>query len=565
MNKETATLLEKHFDLAFAGPKGVQKLRELILTLAMQGKLVPQDPTDRPASELVKDIEAEKQRLVKKKEIKQPKPLPEIMPEELPYELPKSWEWVRLNDYGIWKSGSTPSRTNNSYYGGGIPWVKSGEVKQGRITETSETITQEALQSCSLDLNAIGSVLVAMYGANIGEVGILEIEATTNQAVCACKPYSDIVNIFLSYLLVSLKQNFIGQGAGAAQPNISKEKIIHTVIPLPPIAEQHRIVAKIEQLMARCDELETLGTDRTQKRTNVHTAAIDRLLTAKADRDFNTAWNFITQHFGELYSVKENVTELRKTILQLAVMGKLVPQDPIDEPASELLKAIGEEKERLVKEGKIKKSKPLAEIKQEELPYLLPKEWQCVRVIDVVDVGTGSTPATTNSEYYSGTIPWYTSSSTNNSVAEKPEKFITEKALKETNCKIFPSGSLIIALYGQGKTRGQISEIVLPGATNQAIAAMIFYESSKSLRQYIKYYFIKIYDEIRMLAEGAAQPNLNVGKIKETLIPIPPLLEQYRIVAKVDRLMELCDRLDEQIEAAKTKQTELLNALMAAV
>jgi type I restriction enzyme, S subunit len=317
--------------------------------------------------------------------------------------------------------------------------------------------------------------------------------------------------------------------------------------------------------MARCDELEKLRTDRTQKRTTVHTAAIDRLLNAKDDRDFSQAWSFITQHFSELYSVKENVTELRKVILQLAVMGKLVPQDPNDEPASELLKAIGLEKLRLVKEGKIKQSKPLLEIKLEEVPYLIPERWQWVRVIDIVDVGTGSTPATTNSDYYNGNIPWYTSSATNNIIAETPETFITEIAIKETNCKIFPSGSLIIAMYGQGKTRGQISEIVVPGATNQAIAAMVFYESSKELKKYIKYYFVKIYDEIRSMAEGAAQPNLNVGKIKETLIPLPPLAEQHRIVAKIDRLMEFCDRLEESIEATKVKQTDLLNAVMAQV
>ena len=167
--------------------------------------------------------------------------------------------------------------------------------------------------------------------------------------------------------------------------------------------------------------------------------------------------------------------------------------------------------------------------------------------------------------YYNGNIPWYTSSATNNIIAETPEKFITEIAIKETNCKIFPSGSLIIAMYGQGKTRGQISEIVIPGATNQAIAAMVFYKSSQELKQYIKYYFVKIYDEIRSIAEGAAQPNLNVGKIKDTLIPLPPLAEQHRIVAKIDRLMEFCDRLEETIEAAKTKQTELLNALMSQV
>lgn len=188
-----------------------------------------------------------------------------------------------------------------------------------------------------------------------------------------------------------------------------------------------------------------------------------------------------------------------------------------------------------------------------------------MRVVDLVEVGTGSTPETTNRDYYNGSIPWYTSSATNNVFAAVSNKFITEKAIKETNCKVFPSGSLIVAMYGQGKTRGQISEIVIPRATNQAIAAMVFYASSQGIKKYLKYYFVNIYEEIRLLAEGAAQPNLNVGKIKETLVPLPPLPEQHRIVAKIDQLMALCDTLDQQIAAATNKQTELLNAVMAEV
>lgn len=556
-------LLEKYFETAFAAPDGVNRLRELILSLAMRGKLVPQDPSEQPARELLKEIEAEKKRLIKEGTIKKSKPLPEIKPDEIPYNLPESWEWVKLNDFGIWKSGSTPSRTNSFFYGGNIPWVKSGEVKQGRIFNTDETITLDAIEKCSLDLNSVGSVLIAMYGANIGDVGILEIKATTNQAVCACETFSKIDNIFLSHLLIYLKQNFISQGAGAAQPNISRIKIINTVVPLPPLEEQQRIVEKIERLMEQCDSLEKLKTEREEKRRIIHTAAVSKLINAPEQNSFNEAWSFIRENFSELYAVKENINKLRKAILQLAVTGKLVPQELNDPPASELLKEIEAEKERLIKEGKIKKQNPLPEISPEEFPYKLPKKWQWIRLIDIVDVGTGSTPATTNPEYYGGNIPWYTSSATNNFFAEKPEVFITEKALKETNCKIFPGGSLIIALYGQGKTRGQISEIRIAGATNQAIAAMVFFESSKEIKKYLKYYFLKMYDEIRSLAEGGAQPNLNVGKIKNTLIPLPPLPTQHRIVAKIDELMALCEQLEKKIEHTTDTQTKLLNSVMA--
>ena len=269
MNHVTRDLLEQHFDTAFAAPDGIAKLRELILTLAMQGKLVAQNPADQPASELLKDIDAEKQRLVKAGKIKAPKPLPPIKPEEMPYPLPQGWEWVRLGEIGVWKSGSTPSRTNRNYYGGSIPWVKSGEVKQGRISQTQETITELALNECALSLNPKGSVLVAMYGANIGEVGILEIDATTNQAICTCQTFTAFDERYLLNLISSLKPYFISQGAGAAQPNISREKIIAAPVPLPPIVEQHRIVARIEQLMALCDTLEQKISNATDKQTEL--------------------------------------------------------------------------------------------------------------------------------------------------------------------------------------------------------------------------------------------------------------------------------------------------------
>jgi len=561
---DDTVLLERHFDTAFAAPDGIQKLRELILTLAMQGKLVPQDPKDQPASELLKAIETEKQRLVKEGKIKQPKPLPAITAEELLYELPDGWEWVRLHDYGIWKSGTTPSRTNSSYYGGDIPWVKSGEVKQGRIVETSETITQEALKSCSLDLNSIGSVLVAMYGANIGEVGVLEIEATTNQAVCACKPYLGIDNIFLVYLLTSLKQNFIGQGAGAAQPNISREKIIHTIVPLPPLAEQRRIVAKIDRLMARCDELEKLRAERNQKRITVHTAALDRLLNAKESDNFSTAWHFITQHFGELYSVKKNVAELRKAILQLAVMGKLVPQDPTDEPASELLRAIATEKQQLVKEGKIKKTKIVTPIEQSNVPFPLPDAWiwaPTEALCDIIVDCPHSTPIFTAS----GCVCLDTNVFKNGALIPHKIRYVSEETYLERIQRLVPqAGDVVFA------REGSVGEsVIIPEGMNCCLGqrVMLFRLARYVLPTYFRLALSERSSLSRLLDlhKGIGAKHVNVLDMRNALIPLPPLAEQHRIVAKINQLMALCDHLDQQIDAATGKQSALLNAVMAQV
>jgi type I restriction enzyme, S subunit len=568
MKNKTLQLLENHFDTAFSAPEGIKKLRELILTLAMKGKLVPQDPNDPPANKLLKEIEAEKRRLVKESTIKKPTPLPPIKLEEVPYQLPQEWEWVRFGEISEIERGGSP-RPIKAFITDdpdGLNWIKIGDTTIGGkyITATKEKIRREGLSKTRM---VYPDDFLLTNSMSFGRPYITKIHGCIHDGWLRISPPKSLDKDYLYYLLSSsfIIHRFKSAAAGAVVLNLNADKVREIPIPIPPLSEQHRIVAKINQLMVRCADINKLRAKREKLHLSIHTAAVQQLLEPDAQDSHTRAWQFLTRHFDDLYTVKENVSELRKVILQLAVMGKLLPQDPKDPPARELLKEIEAEKLRLVNEGKIKQPKPLPEIKPEEVPYELPQGWEWVRLSEIVDVGTGSTPTTTNHEYYNGTIPWYNSSATNNLIAAEPEKYITEKALQETNCKIFPSGSLIIALYGQGKTRGQISEIVTPGATNQAIAAMVFFESSKAMKPYLKYFFIKIYQEIRLLAEGAAQPNLNVGKVKNTLIPLPSSKEQHRIVAKVDQLMVLCDTLDQYIETAIGKQTELLDAVMAEV
>ncbi len=559
-------LLQQYFDTAFAAPDGIPKLRELILKLAMQGKLVPQDPIDSPASELLRSIEAEKKRLVKERKIKAPKPLPEVTASDEPYSLPHGWQWVRLGAIGnIFNGNSINATEKESKYAGveGLPYIATKDVGYGFEPLDYDNGIFIPPDEEKFRIAHQGAVLICAEGGSAGKkCGLTDRDICFGNKLFANDLYGQIPSRFILYVYLSpaFRASFTAAMTGIIG-GVSIAKFVEIPIPLPPLDEQHRIVARIDQLMARCDEIETLRKEREEKRLAVHAAAIQQLLSAPS----GSAWNFIQQHFGELYSVKANVAELRKAILQLAVMGRLVPQDPTDQPASELLKEIDAEKQRLVKAGKIKPRKPLPTIKPEEVPYQLPQGWEWVRVAELTDVGTGSTPETTNQDFYGGSIPWYTSSATNDLFAAMPDKFITEKAISETNCKVFPAGSLMVAMYGQGKTRGQVSEIVIPGATNQAVAALVFFKSSEGIRKYLKYFFIKIYDEIRLLAEGAAQPNLNVGKIKETLVPLPPLSEQHRIVARIDQLMALCDTVDQKINDASDKQTELLRAVMVQV
>ena len=243
-----------------------ERLKKSILQEAVQGKLVPQDSSDEPAEALLERVRAEKQRLVKEGKIKKDKHesvifrrdnshyekldgVERCIDDELPFEIPESWAWVRLGNIGDWGSGATPSRTHPEYYDGSIPWLKTGDLTDSYITDIPEGISQLALEKTSVRLNESGSVLMAMYGATIGKLGILTYSATTNQACCACKPVYGVETLFLFYFLMSQRTAFIKRGEGGAQPNISKEKIVTTLMPLPPLAEQHRIVQRIEELL----------------------------------------------------------------------------------------------------------------------------------------------------------------------------------------------------------------------------------------------------------------------------------------------------------------------------
>jgi type I restriction enzyme S subunit len=280
-------------------------------------------------------------------------------------------------------------------------------------------------------------------------------------------------------------------------------------------------------------------------------------------QDFAANWQRLAEHFHTLFTTEPSIDALKQTLLQLAVMGKLVPQGPSDKPASELLKRINEEKARLVAEGKLKKQKPLAEIAEVEKSFELPEKWEWVRLEEVAQVGTGATPLRTNPKYFEpATINWVTSGETSQDHIHATEQKVSPLALTETNLTVYPPHTLVIAMYGQGKTRGQISELLIDACTNQACAAIQMFDQDESHRRYVKYFFVKSYDDIRLLAAGGAQPNLNLGKIKETVLPLPPAAEQHRIVAKVDQLMALCDQLKTRLTQARQLNEQLASTLV---
>ena len=324
MNRKITELLEKHFETAFAAPDGIKKLRELILTLAMQGKLVPQDPNDQPASELLQGIEAEKQRLVKEGKIKKPKSLSPMAEEERPYSLPQGWEWARLQSFSDY-NGRPNIDPNEIAEDTWLLDLEDIEKETSRLICRARYFQRESKSTKSTFKE--GDVLYGKLRPYLDKVLVADSAGVCTTEIVPIVPSQAVIPEFLRWLLK--RPDFLSHVNtlmyGVKMPRLGTEDAIHSVHPIPPVNEQHRIVAKIDELMARCDELEKLRTAQQGARLTVHAAAIKQLLNIAEPGQHQRAQAFLAEHFGELYTVKENVAALRKAILQLAVMGKLVP------------------------------------------------------------------------------------------------------------------------------------------------------------------------------------------------------------------------------------------------
>lgn len=582
MGSDVQTLITEHIDLwASAIQKkksagrgsskkhnlyGIKKLRELILELAVRGKLVPQDPNDEPASVLLERIAEERDRLVKEKKIKKPKKLSEISVDEMSFSLPLGWEFVRLNDLGEWGAGATPKRSNPEFYDGDIPWFKSGELTSDFISESEETVTELALSNSSLRYNKTGDVLLAMYGATIGKTSILSIPATTNQAVCACTPFTGFSNLYLLTLLKAFKPKFASMGAGGAQPNISREKIIATVIPLPPTAEQQRIVAKVDELMALCDKLE----EQTENSITEHQLLVETLLgtltqSQNAD-ELAENWQRLAEHFDTLFTTEHSIDQLKQTVLQLAVMGKLVPQDPNDEPASVLLERIAAEKEQLIKDKKIKKQKALPPIVQSDQPFELPKGWVWVRLEDLVDIQSGITKGRKLAGRELVSVPYLRVANVQRSHLLLDDIKEVEIPVEEVNkFKVLPR-DLLITEGGDwdkvGRTAIWANELPYVAHQNHVFKARTFLEDQNEvwLETYLNAPYARDY------FAGSSKQTTNLASINKTqlrgcLIALPPSREVNRIVSKLGELVCFCDQLKARLQESQQTQLSLAEAI----
>ncbi|WP_068978231.1 restriction endonuclease subunit S [Aeromonas sp. EERV15] len=574
------TLITDHLDLwsAAVRPKssagrgsnskleltGIKKLRELILELAVRGKLVPQDPSDEPASVLLERIAAEKTRLVKEEGLRtSANEVVDIADEYI--ECPSHWKWTRLGNIAkfIDYRGKTPNKID-----AGVRLITAKNIRYGYIDLVPEEFISEADydQWMTRGFPRVGDTLFTTE-APLGNAAVIDINerfALAQRAICFQWHYSTVSRFMLIQILASPFQNqLLDNSSGMTATGVKASRLKEIPVVIPPAEEQQRIVAKVDELMALCYQLE----QRSESQLVAHQTLVEALLTTLTDSgdadELAQNWARLSSHFDTLFTTEASIDALKQTILQLAVMGKLVPQDPSDEPASALLARIAAEKAQLVKEKKIKKEKPLPAINEDEKPFEIPQGWEFERIAVFGLVGTGATPSRSNPAYWEpAEINWISSGETAELFVGKTKEQISNLAIKETNVSIYPAGTLIVAMYGQGKTRGQITELLEPAGTNQACSAIRLIDETKAHKDFVKLFFRKAYLELREHAAGGAQPNLNVGKIASTVIPLPPIPEQHRIVAKVDELMTLCDQLKSRLQTSQQTQLALAESLV---
>ena len=545
---------------------GIRKLRELILELAVRGKLVPQNANDEPASELLKRIQAKKTVLIAEGKIKKDKPLAVIAEEEKPFELPQSWKWARLGFVGNTQTGSTPSKSSTESFGTDIPFVKPGDIYPNYVEYGNEGLSFYGAKQSGRVAES-GSILMVCIGT-IGKCNLIERDCSFNQQINSVTPY-----LFDSRYLLSVCRSMYFHSEAWSRSSSTTIAILNKgnweeiCVPVPPLAEQHRIVAKVDELMALCDQLEARHSNAGYVHEQLVSHLLGTLTQSQDAADFNTNWQRIATHFDPLFTTESSIDSLKQTLLQLAVMGKLVPQDPKDEPASELLKRIQAEKAKLIAEGKIKKDKPLENAGKKGPRFPIPSTWEWVHMADLCrPISSGSTPSAELFDYEEGVPFLKVYNIRDQEIDFDYKRQFVSNTLNETKLSrsILYPGDVLMNIVGPPLGKVAIIPDSYPRWNcNQALVffGLIAPMSNAYVLDYLKEgSFLK---DIELIGT-AGQDNISVTKSKNILVPVPPLAEQHRIVAKVDELMTLCEQLKSRITDAKQCQQKLADVLIEA-
>lgn len=531
---------------------GIKKLRELILDLAVRGKLVPQDPNDEPASELLKRIEAKKEQLIKDKKIKKQKPFSIINEDDKVYSIPENWCVVRFGEIMFNRDSER------------IPLsVDARKLRQGPYDYYGASSVIDHIDDYLFDKPLL---LIGEDGANL-------LSRSTPIAFIAKGKYwvnnhahvlDGISEQFLEYIALYINAiSLVPYVTGTAQPKMNQTKMGSIIVCLPPELEQSRIVSKVNELMTLCDQLEQQTEDSITAHKTLVETLLNTLTNSKDNNELTQNWNRISDYFDILFTTEESIDLLKQTILQLAVMGKLVPQDPNDEPASELLKRIEAEKEQLIKDKKIKKPKKINVNFTPEITVPFNWEFLLVNEFSFVTKLAGFEYSKHIKLEDKGEIPVIRAQNVKPFRLDTTNiKYIDEKTSKELPRSALVKPSILITFIGAG-----IGDICVFSKTERWHLA----PNVAKLEPYIgiNLEFLAIYlnssqgkKEIYKSMKSTAQPSISMTTIREIWCPIPPYKEQKRIVSKVNELMTLCDELSDKLKTERENKVVISDAIV---
>ena len=490
-----------------------QDLKNSILQLAVQGKLVEQRAEEGTARELLEQIAAEKAQLIKEGKIKKEKPLPEITEEEIPFEIPETWEWVRLEELGEIIGGGTPKTSTPELWDGDIAWLTPADMKniKGKYASSgARNITQLGLDKSSARLMPAGTVLYSSR-APIGYIAIAGNDICTNQGFKSLVPVNTEMSEYIYYCLISRTNNIVSRASGTTFKEISGSEFGRTVVPIPPLAEQQRIVAKIEEILPYIYQYDKVYTKL------------------------------------EIFN-KKFPEDMKKSILQMAMQGKLVEQRPEEGTADELYEQIVAEKAQLIKDGKIKKEKPLPEITEDEIPFEIPSSWKWVRFGEFGSYKKGPFGSALTKAIFvpkaDNTIKVYEQKNAIQKNASLGDYYITRDYFesKMKGFELFP-GDIIVSCAGTIGETYIMPDGIEQGIINQALMRMKLMPSVY-VEYFLIYFDVILKQTARKSSKGSAIKNIPpFDELKSYLVPLPPLEEQKRIVAKIEELLPYCNQL----------------------
>lgn len=553
---------------------GIKKLRELILELAVRGKLVAQNPDDEPASKLLELIEAEKAQLIKDGKLKKQKPLAPISEDEKPFKLPGGWKWIRFGQVIDFQGGSQPPKSKF------IDRMEPGYIQLIQIRDLGPKPQPVFVPESSVSkLCNETDILIGRYGASVGKVFWGKKGAYNVALIKLIFDQEKVDRRYIFTLMISpMGQALFGGISRSAQDGFSKADIETQLLTLPPLAEQQRIVAKVDELMALCDQLEqqsehqltahqqltdTLLGTLLQPAAGALTESADATTKSSQKEQLNDNWQRLANHFDLLFSGPMGawaIDRLKDTILQLAVMGKLVPQNPDDEPATKLLEHIEEEKAQLVKEGKIKKPKKLPPVSDEEKPFELPSGWEWSRLPEIGELARGKSkhrPRNDPKLYEEGKYPLIQTGDVARSNGSISTYGATYNDFGLEQSRLWPAQTLCITIAANIADTGLLEfDACFPDS-------VVGFNGFLGVSNRFYEFFVRTYKEkLAEFAPSTAQKNINLEILSSMLIPVSPLPEQQRIVEKVDELFALCDQLQDRLQKASETEQHLTNAIV---